>query len=81
MRFWLKDEERRPDPAPVVTDDRAAIVAGLVLWVVAFAVLLVFVGPLVDADRVWWLWTCLTGIGVGLVALVYLHRLRRRNRG
>jgi len=81
MRFWLKDEERRPDPAPVATDDRAAIVAGLVLWVVAFAVLLVFVGPLVDAGRVWWLWTCLIGIGIGLVALVYLHRLRRRNRG
>lgn len=77
MRLWLKDEERRPDPAPVATDDRAAILAGLVLWVVAFAVLLVFVGPLVEAGHVWWLWTCLVGIGLGLVTLVYVHRRTR----
>ncbi|HLT67011.1 MAG TPA: DUF2530 domain-containing protein [Microbacterium sp.] len=79
MRFWLSDEERRPDPAPVATDDRAAILAGLVLWVLALAALLVFVGSLVEAGRVWWLWTCLVGIGLGLVTLVYVHR-RTRNR-
>ncbi|MBN9140934.1 MAG: DUF2530 domain-containing protein [Micrococcales bacterium] len=78
MRFWLKDSERRPDPEPVPTDDRAAILAGLVLWVLVFAALLVFVGPLVEAGRVWWLWTCLVGIGIGLVALVYVHRFRRK---
>ncbi len=78
MRFWLSEGERRPDPEPVATDDRAAILAGLVLWVAAFAVLLVFVGPLVDAGRVWWLWTCLVGIGLGLVTLVYVHRRKHR---
>lgn len=77
MRFWLSNEERRPDPVPVVTDDRAAVLAGLVLWVIALAALLVFVGPLVEAGRVWWLWTCLVGIGLGLVTLVYVHRRTR----
>ncbi|TPW91972.1 DUF2530 domain-containing protein [Schumannella luteola] len=80
MRFWLKDEERRPDPAPVPTDDRAAILAGLVLWVLALGGLLVVVGPLVESGRVWWLWTCLIGIGLGLIALVYVHRFRRKHR-
>lgn len=74
MRFWLSEEERRPDPEPVPTDDRAAILAGLVLWVAALAALLVFVTPLVEAGRVWWLWACLVGIGLGLVMLVYMHR-------
>lgn len=74
MRFWLSEEERRPDPEPVVTDDRTAILSGLVLWVVALAALLVFVGPLVEAGRVWWLWACLVGIGLGLIMLVYAHR-------
>jgi hypothetical protein len=78
MRLWLKDEERRPDPEPVATDDRAAILTGVVLWVLALAVLLVFVGPLVEAGRVWWLWTCLAGIGLGLVTLVYVHRRSQR---
>ncbi|RQP09065.1 MAG: DUF2530 domain-containing protein [Microbacteriaceae bacterium] len=80
MRFWLSESERRPDPDPVPTDDRAAILAGLVLWVLALGALLLFVGPLVEAGRVWYLWTCLVGIGLGLVGLVYAHRLRRRRR-
>ena len=29
MRLWLKDSERRPDPAPVETDDRKAMLVGL----------------------------------------------------
>lgn len=77
MRFWLSESERRPDPAPVPTDDRAAILAGLVLWVLGFGALLLFVGPLVESGRVWWLWTCLVGIGIGLVGLVYVHFRRR----
>lgn len=80
MRFWLSEEERRPDPEPAVTDDRAAILTGLVLWVLAFAALLVVVGPLVEAGRVWWLWTCLVGVGLGLVMLVYAHRRGQRHR-
>jgi hypothetical protein len=78
MRFWLSNEERRPDPVPVVTEDRAAVRAGRGLWVIALAALRVFVGPLVEAGRVWWLWTCLVGIGLGLVALVYVHRRARQ---
>ncbi|QEO09390.1 DUF2530 domain-containing protein [Protaetiibacter larvae] len=77
MRLWLREDERRPDPEPVATDDRAAVLAGLVLWVLALGGLLVFVGALVDSGRVWWLWTCLVGIGLGLVGLVYTHRKRR----
>ncbi|AYF97390.1 DUF2530 domain-containing protein [Protaetiibacter intestinalis] len=79
MRIWLSESERRPDPEPVVTDDRTAVVVGLVLWVLALGGLLLFVGALVDSGRVWWLWTCLVGIGLGLVVLVYIH-LRRRPR-
>ncbi|TXK19367.1 DUF2530 domain-containing protein [Homoserinibacter sp. GY 40078] len=81
MRFWLRDDERRPDPEPVPTDDRTAILVGLALWVVGFAVLLAFAGTLVESGRVSWLWTCLVGIGLGLVVLVYTHRVRRRRRG
>jgi len=37
MRLWLKDSERRPDPAPIKTDDRKVVLIGLVLWLVALA--------------------------------------------
>ena len=35
MRLWLKDSERRADPAPVKTDDRKAFFVGTVAWVIA----------------------------------------------
>ncbi|HWH26238.1 MAG TPA: DUF2530 domain-containing protein [Pseudolysinimonas sp.] len=74
MRLWLKDSERRPDPDPVKTDDRKAILVGLVLWLVALAGLLLFLGALIDAKNTWWLWTVLIGFGLGLVLLIFAHR-------
>jgi hypothetical protein len=59
MRLWLKDSERRPDPKPVQSDDRKAILVGLVLWLVALAGLLVFLGPILEGGHSWWLWTVL----------------------
>ena len=74
MRWYLKDSERRPDPAPVRTDDRKVILVGIVLWLVALAVLLVFLSAVLEAGHVGWLWTTLVGIGLGLVLLVFAHR-------
>jgi len=74
MRWYIKDSERRPDPAPVPTDDRKVILVGIVLWLVALAVLLVVLSAVLEAGRVGWLWTTLVGIGLGLVLLVFAHR-------
>jgi hypothetical protein len=74
MRLWLKDSERRPDPAPVRTDDRKAVLTGLVLWLVAVIVLLFFTPELAAAGHTWWLATCASGLGLGLIALVYTNR-------
>jgi len=65
MRFVLKDSERRPDPVPVVTDDRKAVLVGLVAWAVALVVVLIVApGGLV-------LWTCVVGLALGVLGLVY----------
>lgn len=79
MRFWLNEDERRPDPAPASTDDRTAVLVGLACWLVGLAVALVFVAQLIEAGRSGWLWTCLVGIGFGLLGLVYTHRVGRRD--
>jgi fatty acid desaturase len=77
MRLWLKDSERRPDPAPVQTDDRRAVLAGLVLWLVALVVLLLLAGELVARGLFWWLWTVVVGLALGIVGLIYLGVRRR----
>ena len=74
MRLWLKDSERRPDPTPVKTDDRKAILTGLALWVVGLIVLLIFITPLTKAGNTWWLVACAIGIALGLIGLVYTNR-------
>lgn len=70
MRLWLKDSERRPDPAPVKTDDRKAMLVGTALWLVAFVVALV-----VTRSGVL-LWTCIAGLVLGLVGILYTSRRR-----
>ena len=79
MRLWLKDSERRPDPAPVKTDDRKAFLVGIIAWVVGLAVLLFLIGPLSEAGLGWWLWTCCIGLVLGILGLLHTHS--RASRG
>jgi predicted phage tail protein len=78
VRLWLRDDERRPDPVPVITDDRTAVLVGLVLWAVALVVVLIVAGALGAALGLW-LWTVGVGIVLGLIGLVYLSVTRRRH--
>ncbi len=73
VRLWLKDSERRPDPTPVKTDDRKAILVGLGLWVLGLAIVIVFLPALTAAGDAWWLWACVGGLVLGLIALLYTH--------
>ena len=77
VRLWVKDGDRRPDPAPVHTDDRKAVLVGTALWVVALVALLLFLGPISGSGERWWLLTCAIGIGLGLLGLVYTHWRQR----
>lgn len=74
LRFLLKEGERKPDPPPVQTDDRLAILTGLLLWIVALGAILL-VNGLTDFEiPSHWFWTCVSGIGLGLIGLVYIAR-------
>ena len=46
-------------------------------WVIALVILL-SVRSLVPADVRWWLWTCVTGVAMGLFGLWYVPLLKRR---
>jgi LPXTG-motif cell wall-anchored protein len=77
VRLYQRSADRRPDPPPLATNDRATVLVGIGLWVVALVLTLVFHEQLADAGRTWWTWTALSGIAGGLLGLVYLRRRRR----
>jgi H+/Cl- antiporter ClcA len=67
---------RRPSPEPLEANDQvvAAVITGG--WVIALIVLLVIRTDIPASDR-WWIWTCVTGVGLGLFGLLYVPFLKR----
>jgi hypothetical protein len=61
---------------PLDVDGVRTVTIGTALWVIAFLVLLTVRGRLEDEGRVWWLWTCLAGAGLGLLGIEYTRRRR-----
>ena len=80
MRLYQRSAGRRPDPEPLRTDDRATVLAGIGLWVVALVVTLMLHDRLAAEGRGWWRWTALCGIALGLLGLAYIRRGARRRR-
>lgn len=68
--------ERLAAPPPLEANDQlvaAVITAG---WAVALVVLLALREQIPPGER-WWIWTCVTGVVMGLFALWYVPRLKR----
>ena len=74
MRLYIKDSERRPDPAPLKTDDRKVVLVGIAGWIVALGVMLLLLPQLQESGLGWLLWTVVAGLGLGLVLLVVTAR-------
>ena len=71
----MKESGPAPPP-PLEANDQ--LVAGSVTagWAVALIVLL-FVRNDLPSDARWWLWTCVTGLALGLFGLWYVPRFKR----
>ena len=72
----MKESSRREPPPPLEANDRLVTLTGTAGWAVALIVLLIIRGSLPAADR-WWIWTCATGLAMGLFALWYVPRFKR----
>ena len=76
MRESRGPRARPAPPAPLEANER--LVTGTVTagWALALIVLVIVRGSL-PADARWWLWTCVTGLVMGLFGLWYVPRLQR----
>jgi hypothetical protein len=68
--------EDPPDLKPVDVDGVRTVAIITVLWALAFVVLAFRRSELDDAGRGWWIWTCLAGVGLGLLGLEYCRKRR-----
>ena len=68
------------DVDPLDVNGVRTVAVGAGLWLVAFVLLLPFYKRLEATDRIWWLWTCLAGFGIGVLGWDYCLRRRRKAR-
>ncbi len=70
------------DVEPLDVDGVRTVEIGTGLFFLGFLALLPFYGRLSDDGHTWWLWTCLAGVGLGLLGLEYCrrHRAARQRR-
>jgi hypothetical protein len=66
------------DVDPLDVDGTRTVAVGSGLWLLAFVLLLPFYGRLQETHRLWWLWTCLAGFGLGVIGWDYCRRRRNR---
>jgi hypothetical protein len=69
--------KRRPAPPPKEADDRLVTVIITIGWVLALVVLVIVRDALPSGVR-WWVWTCVSGVVMGLFGLWYVPFLKRR---
>ena len=73
MRIYLRSGDRRPDPPPLPTNDRATVLAGMAVWAVLGVAALLLHGRLADSGRGWWVWTPPVALVLGTLGLFYLR--------
>ena len=61
---------------PFDVDGVRTVAVGTVLWAAAFVILALNRGSLDEQGLGWWLWTCLAGVGLGLLGLEYTRKRR-----
>jgi hypothetical protein len=66
------------DVEPLDVDGVRTVAVGSALWLLAFVLLLPFYSRLAETHRLWWLWTCLAGFGLGVIGWDYCRRRRNR---
>lgn len=66
------------DVEPLDVDGIRTVQVGTALWGLAFLLLLPFSGSLEDDGRLWWLWTCVAGFGLGLLGIDSCRRRKNR---
>lgn len=76
MSRQARNSDDTPNVEPLDVDGVRTVALFTVMWGVAFVVLAVQRSTLKANGTEWWLWTCLAGVGLGLLGLEYTRKRR-----
>jgi hypothetical protein len=69
MRWIAKDSERKPDPEPIKGTAKVAVYVGMGGFLIALILILVFYSQIENPHKVWYPYTCVFGLFLGIFAL------------
>jgi hypothetical protein len=69
MRWIAKDSERKPDPEPIMGTAKVAVFIGMGGFLIALILILVFYSQIDNPHKVWYPYTCVVGLLLGIFAL------------
>lgn len=72
----MSSSTRRPVPPPLEANDQLVALVITAGWAFALIILLALRTYIPHDDR-WWIWTCVTGMGLGLFGMAYVPYLKR----
>jgi len=78
VSLFLRSADRRPDPPPLRTNDRAAVRFGMAVWTVLLVTALLLRDRLESQGRGWWVWTPVVALLLGCYGLHYIRRREER---
>ncbi|WAB80376.1 hypothetical protein OVN18_07260 [Microcella daejeonensis] len=81
MRLWVRQEERRPEPEPLRTNDARAFWVGLGGWMLGLAVVLAMLAVPGALDTRAALLTIGIGIALGVAGVIVSRRTGHDRRG
>jgi predicted lysophospholipase L1 biosynthesis ABC-type transport system permease subunit len=70
--------QSRGEDEPAQADGVVAATVGTALWAVALVVTFLLRDRLRNSGAQWWVWTCATGFGLGLLGTWWVRRRRDR---
>jgi cell division protein FtsW (lipid II flippase) len=69
MRWIVKDSERKPDPEPMKGTAKKAVYVAMALFAISFIVIVVFYDSIQSPNKVWYPYTALVALVLGVFAL------------
>jgi len=68
VRWIARDADRKPDPAPMKGTARKAVIFGMIGFALMFVLALVFYNQITSPHKVWYPYTALVGLILGVFA-------------